>query len=73
VSLQWDGDSPPTADERWADDALYTEPQMRYPGEHRAPAPAPISARTWRRWALCALVFYVVLMLIIGALWGLLP
>jgi hypothetical protein len=31
-----------------------------------------ISARTWRRWALSALVFYALLMLIIGALWGLL-
>jgi hypothetical protein len=30
VSLQWDGDTWLTADERWASEALFTEPQMRF-------------------------------------------
>lgn len=59
-------DESPVADDRWADDALFSEPQMRYPAEAGGDGSGGgTSARVWRRWLLFALVAYV-------ALWGLL-
>lgn len=58
MSVQWGSDEWPTADERWADDALFTEPQMRFPAVPDLGTYDDYSAHWWEYvvWPLVGLV-----------------
>jgi ABC-type dipeptide/oligopeptide/nickel transport system permease subunit len=76
MSASWTDDTWPTADERWADEALFAEPQMRFRAESGGDDTGGglwSRLRPAQRILIAALAVYAVLAFIVGALIGLLP